>query len=521
MGANGAVGANHPAAAVTGLDILRAGGNAFDATVAIALALGVVEPMMSGLGGDGIYQIFLASPGESLVFNGTGAAPLVAAADRFRGTGLPVRGPLSVSTPGALGALAALHKAHGRLPWSSLVAPAIDFARNGFPATHYYCYFANQARGVLEADERSARIFLKETSLAAIVRQPELASSLEEIASDGAETFYRGSLARKLIAGMLRDGALVSADDLASCIPEITKPIRATYRGLVVSQTPPNSGGFALLQMLKIVECFDLVQLPPELRIHVMVEAKKLAFMDLEQHASDPAFREVPLDHLLSDEYAAACAAKIDLKRAADLALAEPELAANTTYFCVIDAEGNAVSAIQSLNSSFGSGMIAGDTGILLNNRMPYWHLADGHPNRLVPRKRVRHTMNAPMVFKDGSLWAVEGTPGGEHQVQVNLQTLSAMIDFGMDPQAAAEAPRWSSSQRGQGVDWPHGGDGRLTVESRFGDELLAKLDGLGHQLNRVGPLDGPCNVQAMLIMKNGIRAVGSDPRGDGWAAAY
>ena len=179
------------------------------------------------------------------------------------------------------------------------------------------------------------------------------------------------------------------------------------------------------------------------------------------------------------------------------------------------------MSGIQSINSGFGSGVTAGDTGVLLNNRMAYWHLAPGHANRLVPGKRVRHTMNAPMVFRDGRLWAVEGTPGADNQVQINLQVLTAMMDLGADPQTALEAPRWTSSQRGQGANWPHEGDGRLTVEPGYGAEALADLERLGHRLHRVGPLEGPCSVQAIRIFKNGVRAVGSDPRRDGWAAAH
>jgi gamma-glutamyltranspeptidase/glutathione hydrolase len=163
----------------------------------------------------------------------------------------------------------------------------------------------------------------------------------------------------------------------------------------------------------------------------------------------------------------------------------------------------------------------AGDTGILLNNRMAYWHLAPGHANRLAPGKRVRHTMNAPMVFKDGSLWAVQGTPGADNQVQVNLQVLTAMMDLDADPQTALEASRWTSSQQGQGANWPHEGDGRLTIEPGFGEDVLAGLERLGHRLNHVGPLEAPCSVQAIRIAESGIRMAGSDPRRDGWAGAY
>jgi gamma-glutamyltranspeptidase len=277
-----------------------------------------------------------------------------------------------------------------------------------------------------------------------------------------------------------------------------------------------------MLQALKIVERFDLAALDPVQRIHVLVEAKKRAFVDRERFGTDPRFGEVPLDRLLSDAYADACAAAIDMNRAADLALASPEAAAgDTTYFAVVDGWGNAVSGIQSLNSGFGSGVTAGDTGVLLNNRMAYWHLADGHANRLVPGKRVRHTMNAPMVFKDDKLWAVEGTPGADHQVQINLQVLTSMMDLDADPQCALESPRWTSSQSGQGANWPHDGDGRLTIEDGFGDDVLSGLARLGHRLNRVGPLAGPCSVQAIRVLDNGVRMAGSDPRRDGWAGAY
>jgi gamma-glutamyltranspeptidase len=323
-------------------------------------------------------------------------------------------------------------------------------------------------------------------------------------------------------AGMAQAGVLIDETDLAACQPQLQDPIGISYRGFRVTQTPPNSTGFTMLQMLKIAERFDLPALDPAQRIHVLVEAKKRAFQDRERYGTDPRFGDVPLDRLLSDAYADECAASIDMAHASDLTLAEPEAAAgDTTYFCVVDAEGNAVSGIQSINSGFGSGVTAGDTGILLNNRMAYWHLSPGHANRLAPGKRVRHTMNAPMVFRDNRLWAVEGTPGADHQVQVNLQVLTSMMDLDADPQSALEAPRWSSSQQGQGANWPHEGDGRLTIEPGFGQDVLAGLERLGHRLNRVGPLEAPCSVQAIRIAANGVRMAGSDPRRDGWAEAY
>jgi gamma-glutamyltranspeptidase len=527
MGRKGAVGSNQPLATQAGLDTLRAGGNAVDAAVAIALTLGVVEPGMSGLGGDGFYQVHTAQDATSRCWNATGAAPFAATPDRFRAAGIAVRGPLSVSTPGLLGGVAAMHAAHGRLPWRQLFGPAIEHARDGFAVSHHYRNFAADVREVLTADARSRDVFLDGRDagvppLAALIRQPDLARTLEEIAQDGAETFYRGRLAKRLVAGMREAGVLVDERDLAECQPERQDPIAIAYRGFRVTQTPPNSTGFTMLQMLKIVERFDFSALDPVRRIHVLVEAKKRAFADRERYGTDPRFGDVPLDRLLSDAYADECAAAIDMAHATDVALAEPEMAAgDTTYFCVVDAEGNAVSGIQSINSGFGSGVTAGDTGVLLNNRMAYWHLTPGHANRLEPGKRVRHTMNAPMVFKDDRLWAVEGTPGADNQVQVNLQVLTAMMDLGADPQSALEAPRWTSIQQGQGANWPHDGDGRLTIEPGFGEDVLAGLERLGHRLNRVGPLEAPCSVQAIRIAGNGVRMAGSDPRRDGWAGAY
>jgi gamma-glutamyltranspeptidase len=527
MGRNGAVGANHPLATQAGLDTLRAGGNAVDAAVAISLTLGVVEPGMSGLGGDGFYQVYTAADGVSRCWNATGAAPLAATPERFRARGIAVRGPLSVSTPGLLGGLGAMHAAHGVLPWQSLCAPAIAHAREGFAVSHHYRHFVTDVRQFLAADARSRAVFLGGVevgapALGSLIVQRDLARTLEEIAADGAATFYRGALAARLVAGMKEAGVLVDARDLDACQPQQQAPIEVRYRGFRVTQTPPNSTGFTMLQMLKVAERFDLAALDPVRRIHVLVEAKKRAFLDRERFGTDPRFGEVPLDRLLSDAYADECAAAIDMSRATDLALAEPEAAVgDTTYFAVVDAAGNAVSGIQSINSGFGSGVTAGDTGVLLNNRMAYWHLAPGHANRLAPGKRVRHTMNAPMVFRGENLWAVEGTPGADNQVQVNLQVLTAMMDLDADPQCALESPRWTSSQSGQGANWPHEGDGRLTIEPGFGADVLAGLERLGHRLNRVGPLEGPCSVQAIRVLENGVRMAGSDPRRDGWAGAY
>jgi gamma-glutamyltranspeptidase/glutathione hydrolase len=518
MGRHGAVGANHPLAAQAGLDILRAGGNAIDAAVATSLALGVVEPMMSGLGGDGFYNVYAG--GKRTSFNGTGPAPKAATAERFA-AGIPTRGPLSASVPGCLAGIALMHKTHGRLPWSVLAGPAIEHARNGYGATHGFRHFGTENRAILAADPRSGPTFLGK-ELGGLVVQEDLARTLEAIASEGAETFYRGALAKRLAAGLAEAGSLITADDLADCFAEEQKVIDITYRGWEITQTGPNSTGFTMLQIMKIAERFDFASLDPATRIHALVEAKKLAFLDRERYGADPRFETVPLDMLLSDAHADRLAGKIDLAHAAVM---EEKVAAsvdgNTTYFCVVDSDGNAVSGIQSINGAYGSGVTAGDTGVLMNNRMAYWHLGDQHANRLIPGKRVRHTMNAPMVFKDGKLLAVLGTPGADNQVQVNAQVATAMLDLGHDPQTALELPRWTSSQPGQGANYPHDGDQALTIESDVGVEVLSELAKRGHVLKRVGHMDGPCAMQAIKVLDNGIRMAGSDTRRDGWACAY
>jgi gamma-glutamyltranspeptidase len=525
IGRRGAVAANHPLAAQAGLLALREGGNAVDAAVATALALAVVEPMMSGLGGDGFYHVFDARTGRSVVFNATGPAPRAATAERYRG-GIPRTGPLSVSVPGLIAGLGAMHRQFGQLAWRDLFTPAIDYARGGFGATPNYRHFAGEHLRILAADRRSAAVFLRDGAAPATgtpIVQTDLARTLEEIAEEGAECLYRGALARRLAASCAAAGVLVGEGDLARFEAERQEPIRIDYRGLTILEAPPNSTGFTLLQELKIVENFDLdaMGIGSADAVHVMVEAKKLAFADRERWGADPRTMEAPLGELLSADYAARLASRIDPRRAAPTS-GFADAAGDTTYFCTADGAGNAVSGIQSINSGWGSGVTAGDTGILLNNRMAYWHLDPAHPNFLRPGRRVRHTMNPPLVLKDGALWAVFGTPGADNQVQINLQVLTAMVDFGLDPQQAAEAARWTSNVPGQYANYPHDGPDVLTMEGRFPEAVRRDLARRGHPVDTVGDLEGPCSVEIIRREEmNGMLLAGSDPRRDGWALAW
>jgi gamma-glutamyltranspeptidase/glutathione hydrolase len=524
IGRRGAVAANHPLAAQAGLLALRAGGNAADAAVATALALSVVEPMMSGLGGDAFYHWFDAAKGRATIYNGTGPAPRAATPERY-GAGIPRTGPLSASVPGMLAGLGMLHREAGRLPWSGLCAEAIRFAREGFGATPHYVHFAGDHQKTLQADPRSGAAFLAEGAAPAVggmIVQSDLARTLEEIAAEGPDCFYRGALARRLAAGTAECGALVTEADLAEFQPERQEPIAIDYRGYTILEAPLNSTGFVLLEELKIAENFDLAGMgfgSADL-VHVMVEAKKLAFADRERWGADPRTVDAPFAELLSKAYAARLAGRIDLRRAAPTR-SIPDAAGNTTYFCVVDGDGNAVSGIQSINSAWGSGATAGDTGVLLNNRMAYWHLEPGHPNYLRAGRRVRHTMNPPLILKDGAVWAVCGTPGADNQVQINFQIVTAMIDFGLDPQQAAEMPRWTSNVPGQYANYPHDGPDVLTMERRFPDTVRADLARRGHPVDTVGDLEGPCSVEIIRRTPDGALLAGSDPRRDGWALAW
>ena len=527
MGENGAVATNHPQATAIGIDILRSGGNAFDAAVAVSLALGVVEPAMSGLGGDGFYHVLLANTGQTIVYNGTGPAPEAANKDGFTKTGIPISGPLSTSTPGLVGGLSALHQNHGTQNWSLLCDAAAGLADSGFFVTRAYQTFAEGNLEKLNANKISREIFTDGGSVPAVgtkIIQPQLATSLQQLGDDGADGFYRGALARILGADAQSSGLMLTDSDFANFQPETQTSISTTYRGFEIFQTPLNSTGFVFLEELKILEQFDITKFDygsADL-IHLMVEIKKRAFLDRERYGTDPRYTDSNVGELLHKDYALTKAVTIDMSTSSNIPLTpSQQKLGNTTYFCIIDKDRNAVSAIQSINSAFGSGVTGSKTGILFNNRMAYWHLDDEHPNLLRPGKRVRHTMNAPIITQNGKLWGVFGTPGADNQVQINFQVAVALMDYGFDPQQAVEVARWTSSQANQAANWPHDGNSCLTLEGGIGDDVLRGLEQRGHDIKTVAPLAGPCSVACIRVLDNGTMMAGSDPRRDGWAAAY
>lgn len=545
MGARGMVVAGQPLAAGAGIAVLQAGGNAIDAAIATAAALGVVEPNMSGLGGDGFIMIHRREGGTVEVVNATGAAPGAATRAAYA-DGIPLHGARSVSVPGLGDGWLAAHARHGSRPLPDLFAPAIALADEGFPVSHKLAAYLRDApalgdfptsRAVFWRDGRPLRPGER-------LRQRDLARSLATIAQEGREALYTGALGQALAAFVREAGGLLTADDLAAHHTRWQEPIQTDYRGYTVYEAPPNSSGHILLQELNLVEGFDLAGRDPcsaEV-VHLLVEAKKLAFADREAYVADPEWFAIPLAGLLSKDYAASRRGAIDLGRAATTVTAgdawrfDPagvapvghaevrprESHEDTTCFAVVDRWGNAVCQLQSIQSSFGSCLVAGDTGILLNNRMTYWHLAEEHPDRLEPGKRVRHTMNPVLVFAGDELRLALGTPGADTQVQTNLQLIGHLLDYGMTPQEAVEAPRWRHRQIGGESTVPHGVDDVLTLEERFPPAVREELARRGHRLEIIGPWDATGS--AVVISRDPAIATlagGADPRRDAYAIGW
>ena len=570
MGRNGMVCAGHPLAAQAGITILQKGGNAIDAAIATAAALGVVEPLMSGIGGDGFIMAYLAGADELRVCNGTGAAPYAAAPERYR-DGIPMKGIRSVSVPGLLNAWLDTHEAYGRLPLSDVLAPAIALADDGFPVTHYLSA-AIAGDALLCEFPTSRAVFTRSGSGTPlppgdILRQSDLARTLSAIAAQGRDAFYRGPIGEAIVRFSDSQGGLLTRDDLNDCRARWQEPIATEYRGHIVYEAPPNSSGHILLQELNIIRDYDLAAMgfgSPE-SIHLMVEAKKLAFADREAYVADPDYVNVPLEGMLSAEYARRRAAGIDPERAATTVKAGDPWAfqsagagravvaasaprrgprheqEDTTCFVVADREGNAVCQLQSIQSGWGSSLIAGDTGILLNNRMTYWHLDPDHVDYLQPGKRVRHTMNPVMVFRqndatpsgNGSVAAdaaprrqllyALGTPGADCQVQSNMQVLANLIDYGMTLQEAVEAPRWKHIQDGTESTVPHTAENRLLMEGRFSDAAMRRLRAMGHPVHQLDAWDGVTGREMALYIDPDTGAIhgAADPRYDGYAVGY
>jgi len=521
LATGGMVATSHPLATEAALEVLGAGGNAVDAALAAAAVTWVVLPMMCGPGGDAFALVFDPRDGEVLGFGSGGMAPAAATPRWFEERDhrlIPLYGPLSVGVPGAVAVLEELSERYGRLPFGEHFAAALRHADRGFPvspavAAHFAKYGAQ-----LAADPESSRIYgaVREGS---VLAQTDLARSIETIALEGARVIYRGRLADAIAAYMRDAGGLLTLQDMAENRVDVYDPPSIDYRGNQVFQTAPPSQGFVVLEELKILESFDLASLPPgaEQTIHLMVEAKKLAVEDRLAHAGDPRFVEWDVERLLSPEHAARRAAMID-RSVVRPTVAVPAAEGDTTYLCVVDRDGFAISFIHSLSAAFGAGVTVPGTGILLNNRVGRgFTLELGHPNGLAPHKRTMSTLNCYLVARDGKPAFVGGTPGGDGQVQWNLQVLSLLLDHGSDPQEAVSAPRWTHSPTTD--PWTLDSPETLTLEDRVPETTLEGLRRRGHPVQVVGPWQAGGSAQVIAIdQASGTLRGGSDPRGGGLA---
>ncbi|MCC7427055.1 MAG: gamma-glutamyltransferase [Alphaproteobacteria bacterium] len=553
IGRNGAVVANHPLAAQAGMQVLLRGGNAVDAAVAVGFAIGVAEPQGSGLGGDGFMLIAMRGSGRVELANGTGTAPAAATASAYR-DGIAKTGPRAASVPGIVDGLCLAHARHGRLPLAEVLAPAIALAEEGVPVSPYQAALAAKYPALAKGDagpiHAPAGAWL---AVGALRRNPGVARCLKEIAAGGRDAFYLGWAAEEIVRACAAAGGILSREDFRRQRAFWQAPISTSYRGRTVYEAPPSSSGIVLLQELNLIERFEIGGLPYlcDAAIHLMAEAKRLAFIDREAFIGDPDLVEMPVAGLLSKEYADARAQLIDPERAAATVspgkpwdFQEPprdparaarwagerlrvnQKAADTTHWCVIDREGNAVDALSSINMTFGAQFVAGATGILMNDRMTYWHLDPAHPNYLRPGARVRHTMNPVMLFdapaeQGGRPICTLGTPGGDTQVQTNMQIISAMLDHGLDPAEAVHAPRWTHYQDGAYSNWPHQDANEITIEERAGAELVAGLARRGHAARSVPPWDGRGSAGVIQVLADGTLAAAADPRRDGTALVW
>lgn len=523
-GRGGMVAASQPLAAAAGTQILAQGGTAADAAVAVAAALNVTEPTSTGLGGDCFALYYSAATGEVSALNGSGRAPTALTLERLRreglGEALPPMHPYTITVPGACAGWCDLAARFGRLPLSDILAPAIELTEGGFPVAPVTSYFWQRA-----ADGQLARALNgRELTLdgrgprpGEIFRNPGLGQTLRRIAAGGAAAFYQGDIAAAIAATVAEAGGCLSLSDLATHASTWEQPISVEYRGHRVWECPPNGQGLAALLALNILRQFDLSALPPLSvdRLHLQIEAMRLAFADAFYYIADPAFCPAPLAGLLSAEYGRERAALIDPRRARlDVAHGIPPAVSDTVYFCVVDGAGNACSFINSNYMGFGTGIVPHGWGFSLQNRGHNFSLDPQHPNALAPGKRPYHTIIPGLITRaDGSLYGPFGVMGGFMQPQGHLQTAISLLDDGWDPQAALDLPRFCIEPAVEG--------GRVALEAGIPEAVVAALADLGQPVHPVNGWGRALFGRGQIIVRDpatGVLCGGSDPRADGCA---
>jgi gamma-glutamyltranspeptidase / glutathione hydrolase len=539
LGTHGMIATSQPLASAAGLKVLQDGGNAIDAAVTAAAVLAVVEPSMTGIGGDLFAIVYDAKTKTLRALNASGRSAYAATPDAYakrNQTRMPGSGVLSVTVPGVVEGWSELLSKYGTIPMSRAVAPAADYARNGFPVEEIVHYQWKASEKKLAADPVTAATFLPNGRVpepGQVFANPKLAATLDAVGKGGRDAFYKGPIARAIVADMRKRDGLLEERDFAEHKADWIEPISTTYRGYQVFELPPNTQGFLVLEMLNILEGFDVKAMGHNSAeyLHALVEAKRIAFADRAAYLADPD--SVPasvLKTLISKEYAASRRKEIDPNHAASeykpavingvptsapIAEADQNFTGrdrgDTIYMTAADGKGNFVSLIQSLYSDFGSGIVAGDTGILLHNRGSGFNLTPGHPDQIAPHKRPLHTLIPAFVMKDGKPYFSFGVMGGDHQAQGHTQVVVNLIDFGMNVQEAGEAARIN-----------HGNNG-LLVERNVPEAAQAGLTQRGHKVTVNSAPNGAFGGYQGILLdpRTGVLMGGSDVRKDGLAIGW
>ena len=526
IGQHGMVATSHPLATQIGIDVLKKGGTAIDAAIAANIALGLMEPTGSGIGGDLFAIVWDAKEQKLFGLNASGPAPQSISLDYFKQQKLakiPPFGPLPVTVPGAVDGWVKLHEKFGNQSFASLFEPTIDYAKKGHPVTETIAYYLDRSKEIFKQYPNFSEVWMKDgetTGKGDIFKNPQLANTLEIIAEKGRAGFYEGEVAKTIADFIQAQGGFLTYEDLANFNSEWVEPVSTNYRGYDVWELPPNGQGMVALQILNILENFDVKKMGlfSSDYVHLFTEAKKLAFADRAKHYADPNFSKIPIEQLVSKSYAKERAALIDLAKAAQVDESGIPNGGDTIYLTAADQFGNMISLIQSNYRGMGSGMVPPGLGFMLQDRGELFSLEEGHANVIEGGKRPFHTIIPAFVTKDNKPYLSFGVMGGATQPQAHAQIIINLIDFGYNLQEAGDAPRLVHSGSSQPTDEIMLDGGSLSLETGFGTAIEEALKEKGHKLQYQKGIFG--GYQAIMI-KDGVYFGASESRKDGQASGY
>ena len=526
IGQHGMVATSHPLATQIGIDVLKKGGTAIDAAIAANIALGLMEPTGSGIGGDLFAIVWDAKEQKLFGLNASGPAPQSISLDYFKQQKLakiPPFGPLPVTVPGAVDGWVKLHEKFGNQSFASLFEPTIDYAKKGHPVTETIAYYLDRSKEIFKQYPNFPEVWMKDgetTRKGGIFKNPQLANTLEIIAEKGRAGFYEGEVAKTIADFIQAQGGFLTYEDLANFNSEWVEPVSTNYRGYDVWELPPNGQGMVALQILNILENFDVKKMGlfSSDYVHLFTEAKKLAFADRAKHYADPNFSKIPIEQLVSKSYAKERAALIDLAKAAQVDESGIPNGGDTIYLTAADQFGNMISLIQSNYRGMGSGMVPPGLGFMLQDRGELFSLEKDHANVIEGGKRPFHTIIPAFVTKDNKPYLSFGVMGGATQPQAHAQIIINLIDFGYNLQEAGDAPRLVHSGSSQPTDEIMLDGGSLSLETGFGTAIEEALKEKGHKLQYQKGIFG--GYQAIMI-KDGVYFGASESRKDGQASGY